>query len=278
MNSAERSLDHGWGRSAPCSRTAPFGPGLAQRADILAAISALAPGGDTSIGDGVEAAYQTLAANGTSFTDHAIVVLTDGLENQPKFLDEVSGLIDARTFAIGLGAAQEVSTSALTKLTNGTGGYLLLTDALGTDTDSHFRLSKYFQQILASASKDSVVTDPSGVLPASELVRVPFELTEADIAATLTVLTDVSAVDLKLETPAGDVIPEADLAALGVSVQHGTNMIFCRFRLPLPVGVGAHGGTWHAHLRANEGALREETDTRRASAEKDPARRADLGA
>lgn len=260
----------------PEVKLAPFGPGLAQRADILAAISALAPGGDTSIGDGVEAAYQTLAANGTSFTDHAIVVLTDGLENQPKFLDEVSGLIDARTFAIGLGAAQEVSTSALTKLTNGTGGYLLLTDALGTDTDSYFRLSKYFQQILASAGNDSVVTDPSGVLPASELVRVPFELTEADIEATLTVLTDVSAVDLKLETPAGDVIPEADLAALGVSVQHGTNMIFCRFRLPLPVGVGAHGGTWHVHLRADEGALREATDARRASAEKDPARRADL--
>ncbi|WP_199838770.1 hypothetical protein [Streptomyces sp. TN58] len=51
-------------------------------------------------------------------------MLTDGLGNQPKFLDEVSGLINARTFAIGLGAAQEVSTSALTKLTNGTGGYL----------------------------------------------------------------------------------------------------------------------------------------------------------
>ncbi|MFI9293698.1 tyrosinase family protein [Streptomyces gardneri] len=257
-------------------KLAPFGSLLSQRADVLAAVNGLAPSGSTSIGDGVEAAHQLLAANGSSFTDSAIVVLTDGLENQPKFLDEVSGLIDARTFAIGLGSAQQVSAPALTKLTNGTGGYLLLTDALGTDTDSYFRLSKYFQQILVSATNDSVVTDPSGVIAAGEEVRVPFRLTEADIEATVTLLVDVPAVDLALETPAGELISEADLAALGATVERGTNMTFCRFGLPLPVGAGAHGGTWQVRLRADEDALREEIVRLRAAVEEDPARGTDL--
>lgn len=260
----------------PEVKLAPFGPGLSQRADVLAAVNALAPGGSTSIGDGVEAAHQTLAANGSAFAERAVIVLTDGLENQPKFLDEVSGLIDARTFAIGLGTTQQVSAPALTKLTNGTGGYLLLTDALGTDTDSYFRLSKYFQQILVSATNDSVVTDPSGVIAAGEEVRLPFRLTEADIEATVTLLVDVPAVDLALETPAGVKISEADLAALGATVERGTNMTFCRFGLPLPVGAGAHGGTWQVRLRADEDALREEIARLRAAVEQDPARRTDL--
>ncbi|MEV7442908.1 tyrosinase family protein [Streptomyces sp. NPDC091204] len=257
-------------------KLAPFGPGLAQRADVLAAITALTPGGNTSIGDGVEAAHQALTANGSAFTKRAIVVLTDGLENEPKFLDEVTGLIDARTFAIGLGSTQQVSASALTKLTNGTGGYLLLTDTLGTDTDSYFRLSKYFQQILVSATNDSVVTDPSGFIAASELVRVPFELNETDIEATVTLLVDVPAVELALETPSGEVITEADLRALGATVERGTNMTFCRFGLPLPVGAGAHGGTWQVQLRANEDALANEIATLKAAARENPSLRTDL--
>ncbi|MET7913555.1 tyrosinase family protein [Streptomyces avermitilis] len=260
----------------PGVKLAPFGPGLSQRSDVLGAVNALVPGGDTSIGDGVEAAHQMRAANGSAFAERAIIVLTDGLENQPKFLDEVRGLIDTRTFAIGLGTAQQVSAPALTKLTNGTGGYLLLTDALGTDTDSYFRLSKYFQQILVSATNDSVVTDPAGVIAAGEEVRIPFGLTEADIEATVTLLVDVPAVNLALETPTGKLISEADLAALGATVERGTNMTFCRFGLPLPVGAGAHGGTWHARLRADEGALHEEIARLRAAVERDPARGTDL--
>ena len=35
-------------------------------------------------------------------------------------------------------------------------------------------------------------------------------------------------------------------------------MTFCRMVLPLPVGAGAHGGTWHAVLTVDERALKRE--------------------
>ena len=88
----------------------PFAAASTQRADVLAAVNLLAPGGATSIGDGIELARTTLIAGAGAFDGSALVVLTDGLENQPKYLSQVGPSIDARTFAIGLGTAQQVST------------------------------------------------------------------------------------------------------------------------------------------------------------------------
>lgn len=45
--------------------------------------------------------------------------------------------IDDRTFAIGLGNAQQVSTAALTVLTKGTGGDVLLTGLLSASRRRH---------------------------------------------------------------------------------------------------------------------------------------------
>lgn len=235
-----------------------FGPSSTHRADVLAAINALSPGGATSIGDGVELARSTLNAGAAGFDGHALVVLTDGLENQPKSLSQVAGSIDTRTFAIGLGTAQQVSTAALTTIANGTGGYVLLTGPLTAGTDSYFLLSKYFQQILVTATNENIVTDPSGFIGPGDSVRIPFQLVEADIDATVVLFVDVPALQLQLETPAGDVLDEATLAALGTQLTHGTGMTFCRFGLPLPVGAGAHGGTWHVRLTADGARFKRE--------------------
>ena len=72
--------------------------------------------------------------------------------------------INDRTFAIGLGTAQQVSTSALNALTNSTGGYLLLSGILSPSIDDTFRLAKYFLQILAGVTNNNIVTDPVGFL------------------------------------------------------------------------------------------------------------------
>jgi len=166
--------------------------------------------------------------------------------------DDVSGSIDARTFAIGLGTAQQVSTAALSKIAHNTGGYILLTGPLTPDTDGYFLLSKYFQQILVNATAENIVTDPSGFIGPKMVVRVPFDLAEADIDATVVLFVDVPVVRLSLETPAGKRLTESDLSGLGAQVTRGTNMTFCRFALPLPVGSGAHRGTWHAILELDE--------------------------
>lgn len=249
------SFDHD---AYPGQALAPFAPASSQRANVLATINSLSPGGATSIGDGVELARTTLNAGAAPFDAQALVVLTDGLENQPKFLSQVAGSIDTRTFAIGLGTAQQVSTAALAAIAHATDGYILLTGPLTVDTDSYFLLSKYFQQILVTATNDNIVTDPSGFLAPGDTMRVPFALGETDIDATIVLLMDVPAVRLALEAPDGSVATESDLTALGAEVVHGTNMTYARVALPLPVGAGAHGGTWRVVLRVDRARYKRE--------------------
>ncbi len=266
----------------PVVKLAPFGPGLSQREDVLAAIGSLEPSGNTSIGDGVETADKTLdqawQPQGRTFNSWVMVVLTDGMENQPKFLHEAGLTRGWRTFAIGLGAAHPASAPTLTRLTSGTGGRLLLTDTPGSDTDSRFRVATYVHEALALAADDDVAASSSGIVAPSEEVRIPFQLTEADIEATVVLLVDAPTVNLTLETPTGQMLAASDLVALGATATQGTGMTFCRFELPLLVGVGAHGGTWHVRLRADADALREETGKLRTVSEDDPARLADLDA
>jgi hypothetical protein len=69
----------------------------------------------------------------------SLLVLTDGFENRPRFLSEVSSLITDRVFAICLGAPDQIQPVALQTLTNGTNGYLLMTAML--NTDDPFRLA-----------------------------------------------------------------------------------------------------------------------------------------
>jgi hypothetical protein len=213
------------------------------------------PLGSTSIGDGVELARNTIAPV-TGYDNKALVVMTDGLENTPKLLSQVLGSIDNRTYAIGLGTAQQVSTQALTTLTAGTGGYLLLTGSLTPDTDDYFRLTKYFLQILAGVTSTSIVTDPSGFLAPGSKVRIPFVLNETDIDATVILLEDMPAIRFAVETPAGDVLQAGNAAGVGAVFRTGTNMKFYRYPLPLPLGSGAQAGVWHALLEIDKDAFK----------------------
>jgi hypothetical protein len=218
------------------------------RPKLVADVKATAPNGATSIGNGLELARSTIDPV-TGYDNKAIVVFTDGLENTSKYIKDVKGLITARTFAIGLGTAQQVSTSALTALTNGTGGYLIVSGALSSAIDDYFRLSKYFLQILTAVTNNNVVKDPSGYISTGQKVRVPFRLNSSDIDATAILMTDLPIVQFALETPDGHVISPSEAIALGATVAAGTNMGYYRFGLPL-LGGGkpAHAGLWHAVL------------------------------
>ena len=106
----------------------------AARAAVMAHATNLA--GATSIGDGVVMARNVLTPV-TGYDEKAIVVLTDGIENQPASIASVLGSIDQRTFAIGLGTEAQVSTAGLMALAGASNGYLLVTGHL---TDRHRRL------------------------------------------------------------------------------------------------------------------------------------------
>jgi hypothetical protein len=211
------------------------------------AISALAPQGATSIGAGVSLGRTTL--NPVTGYDHkAMVVFTDGLENTAPYIADVAGSINDRTYAIGLGTAQQVSATALESLAHGTGGYLMLSGILSPSIDDTFRLTKYFLQILAGVTNNEIVTDPSGVLMPGAKVRIPFVLNETDLEASAILLTQYPVIRFLIETPDGTLLDPAAATALGATFESSPQVSFYRFTVPLAVGQGAHEGTWHAVL------------------------------
>lgn len=211
------------------------------------------PAGNTSVGDGVDRARQILTAlPAGAYQYKAMIVLTDGLENQPLWIADVpAGSIDSRTFAIGLGNEHQVNTTALRALANGTGGFLYLTGLLSASIDDYFRLSKFFLQILAGVTNTNIIRDPSGFIAPGAIVRVPFYVSEADIDCTPLLMTDENVVDLLLETPDGTLIHPAMAPGLGMSHGVGAQTRHYRFTLPVAIGAGQREGLWHALLEVN---------------------------
>jgi hypothetical protein len=233
----------------------PVGPFEPIRNTALGVIAAHAPNpaGNTAIGDGVENAHNMLTV-ATGYDEHAVVVFTDGHETASKYIADVAPLINERVFAIGLGTAAQIQPAALTALTNGTGGYLLLTGTVGPD--DLFRLSKYYLQILAGVTNYDIVLDPEAAIKPGQTHRIPYNLNEADIGVDAILLdeTNLPLIRFALETPYGDLIDPGVVAANPsiefVAVQ---GVSFYRMTLPVPIGVaGASAGKWHAVLKVDE--------------------------
>lgn len=209
------------------------------------------PLGLTAIGDGVERAHNHLAPE-AGYDVKAMIVFTDGHETAAQYIADVDHLINERVYAIGLGTAEKIKPAALTALTNGTGGYLLLTgDLAGTD---YFLLAKYYLQILAGVTNEDIVLDPQGRIAPGQTCRIPFRLNETDISSNVILLTPApSTIRFAVETPAGDLITPATAAGLpGTSFVMGDNVSYYRLTLPVPIGAGAAAGRWHAVLEVDE--------------------------
>ena len=142
----------------------------------------------------------------------SLVVLTDGVENQPRYISEVAAEINELTYAVGLGKPQNISAAALQTISGNNGGYLLVTGAI--TADNRFLLQKYFLQILAGISNAEIVLDPEGQLLPGVVQRIPFKLTEADAGADVILLTpNPRIVDFRIQTPIGMIIDPATTQA-----------------------------------------------------------------
>jgi murein tripeptide amidase MpaA len=214
------------------------------------------PAGNTAIGDGVELAHDTLEPL-AGYDHKATVVFTDGHETAAKYIAEVAPLINERVFALGLGTADQLDPIALSALVNNTDGYLLLTGNLASHDD--LRVEKYFSQIQAGVSNAEVVVDPEGSLLPGATHRIPFAITESDRAASVFLLSAAPWVfDFRLETPHGDLIDPVAAAALpAVEFSLAPRVSLYRMTLPVPVGVGAKQGTWHAVLKISRDDFRK---------------------
>lgn len=233
---------------APMTSFGPEGTDPGGRQVIRDAISdhTLATGdaAATSIGDGVFAGNALIDPE-MDVEFKALVVLTDGHENRTRFLSEVSSLINDRVFAIGLGTPEQIEPIALDTLTNGTGGYMLMTGTL--DPDDPYRLAKYYLQILTGVTNDQVVLDPDGWLPFGASQSIPFYLNEADrIVDTILLIPFPKLVHMRLRTPGGVILDETSAA---VKFTTADQIGFYRFTLPVPGESAAEGpGRWELLL------------------------------
>lgn len=225
-----------------------FGAGRAQAAAAVASHTPN-PAGATSIGDGVLAGGVLLDVAAPVYDTTAMIVLTDGQENAPAMIADVTGGIDDKVFAIGLGEPAVINPAALTALTNGTGGYVNMTGILSPD--ERFLLSKYYLQILAGVTNEQVVLDPDGYLQPGDGVKVPFTLTRADSATdVIAMLPSPGLVQFSLYTPLGEMITPA---SPGVSFVTGANVAYYRLNLPFVDAGGAEhwDGEWTAVLETD---------------------------
>ncbi|HVR65350.1 MAG TPA: M14 family zinc carboxypeptidase [Verrucomicrobiae bacterium] len=233
---------------APMTNMGPEGADPGGRGVIRTAISnhTLASGDAsfTSIGDGVYAGNALIApASGLDFK--SLVVLTDGYENRSRYISEVSGLINDRVFAIGLGTPENIQPIALDALTNGTGGYMLMTGAM--DADDPFRLAKYYLQILTGVTNDQVVLDPDGWLAFGESTAIPFHLNEADLTADVILMSVYpQLLRMRLRSPSGQIFDQSHPA---MKLTAANRMNFYRFALPVPGEWSEEGpGRWEVLL------------------------------
>jgi len=210
----------------------------------------LDPQGSTSIGNGIFSARDILNATTTPYDVKALVVLTDGVENTPKFIADVAPEINEETYAIGLGTPQNTSAPALQAISGNHGGFLLITGAIGTD--NRFLLQKYFLQILAGISNADIVLDPDGQLFPGRVERVPFQLIQGDAGVDVILLTPYpQVVDFRLQTPSGRII-EPWLASTSPQMRYVQSAGVAYYRVVLPVELQSNrfdqGGTWYALL------------------------------
>lgn len=225
------------------------------RTQSLTALGSYAanPAGTTSIGDGIERAHNDLAGI-SGYDKKAIIVFTDGEENTPKYLSDISSLINEYVFAVGLGTADELDPAALNTICNGHNGYLLLTDQL--DDDDTFKLAKYFLQIQAGINNEQIVVDPSGYVAPGPAIKIPFYLNETDISVDAIMMMPMQGlIDVAIGTPKGDVIKSSNLSSFPtVKKVDGAQVTYYRMTLPVSDGasINAQNGQWNILLKVNQ--------------------------
>jgi L-Lysine epsilon oxidase N-terminal/L-lysine epsilon oxidase C-terminal domain/von Willebrand factor type A domain len=226
----------------------------------------LSPGGSTSIGNGIDLGRQILDATGSTYDIRAMMVLTDGMENEPKWIADVASEIDSKTYSVGLGKPENISVPALETISGNNGGYCLITGAVSND--NQFILMKYFIQILAGINNTEIVLDPEGQLFPGNQQAIPFQLTESDAGADIILLTPYpNAVNFRLRSPIGSIIePWQATSGSGILYVLSQNVSYYRIVLPWlsEPGRPQQAGTWEALLsigkpnqQGNQGSSRE---------------------
>lgn len=215
----------------------------ATRSDMLDVLPGISPNGRTSIGDGLATARNQL--NTTAGLPRSILLLTDGMENEPQAIADVGGLSSTQITAIGFGTESNLDGARLTDLAQTHGGYY-------KRAGSGLELRKFFALAFGDIFEAGALADPQLHLPetAESGPAVPFNVCGEE-AVTVVVGWDNPQAQLLVEvkTPSGQVL---NLSAGGIETDSGNTWLFAR--IPMPQN-GERDGTWTARVfRPNGGS------------------------
>ena len=203
---------------------APFSGGI---------VGGLNPGGMTSIGEGLDSARLQFPAPGAN--PRAILLLTDGLQNTPRMIDQVEGdLGSIDVHAIGFGTASSLDGPLLTALANAHNG-------LYVRAGNGLTLEKFFTNAFGNIFAAGILFDPEYDLAENVRVSKP-ESFRVCGEETICVVAGWDRADTRLHlvvrTPGGSIITGATPGVTGASGRTWTFL-----RIPLPHGT-ERDGVW----------------------------------
>ncbi len=212
------------------------------------------PGGNTAIGLGIIEGAQMLTdemndPSSTPYTNFGMLVMTDGIQNVHPYISEdavtseLTG-ISQDIYAVGLGQQGTTSEAALNDISKA----VLLTGDM-TGDERLFKLTNYFNQILADIKKEDVVLDPMGRLLFGTRHQVNYSISEADIRSNVVVLSPLAPfIKVSLIAPNGD-----EIVGSAGNVAHEVNINNQIYRVKFPAIPNkpeeSHGGNWKVVLQ-----------------------------
>jgi hypothetical protein len=195
-------------------------------------IGGLTPGGSTTIGGGLNAAYAQLVPGANP---RNVLLFTDGLQNTPPMVDPTDASpAGIRIDAIGYGTPASLDGAMLTALaTIHKGQYVL--------ADTNLKLQKFFALAFGNIFEAGLLMDPEFVLPRGQQAAapVPFNVCEEEII-TVVVGWDNRDAQLLVEltTPLG-----ASVTSATPGVESPSSRTWTFLRVSLPHG-GERDGVW----------------------------------
>jgi len=190
----------------------------------IADVNRLQPVNGTGIGGGMQRGADllrtvTLEPSGTSIRKHAMVVMTDGIENQtPSIADVLPGITgaDSRLRIYSLGLGNDLELAKLQSITNRANGFHQVSgDLTGTQ---RFDLQTFYFKILVDTLDWQLVVDPTyavNLATTNAQIVSTAHVCSSDLAALFVVMDEPGLrpfYDLQLLDPNGNVL------SLGASV------------------------------------------------------------
>lgn len=205
----------------------------ASRAAAIQAIDSLTARGGTSIGGGLEEGQNQLVNNGEATHPWAIVLLSDGQENTPPYVDDVlPDIVASKTVVHTVAMGPDSDQTLLLDIASQTGGtYNYIPNPIAEQS----RLQGIYNTISAAVSNQQTLLAISDIIPvgATSVKQVVVDSTISEATFSISWGNFSSAIELTLQDPNGYLIDPAVAATNNdITYVHGNNFVYYRIKSP----------------------------------------------